>query len=177
VLSGILAHLSSTIINATMAWHLVMKDSRFQFSHVFSQILLSQFESWLLGDDIQFRSQRNKKEETGWIDSNVFQYIYRPEQCDFNTVFVWEYFQNYEMRLISFLSTNQKENMESDFEENFCYRFSSNYPGYDFPCLEKLKICKVPMLYYKDHIPDLEQCNISGEDDVVDAATLNVRND
>jgi hypothetical protein len=38
-------------------------------------------------------------------------------------------------------------------------------------------ICKVPMLYYKDHIPDLEQCNICGEDDVVDAATLNVRND
>ena len=33
------------------------------------------------------------------------------------------------------------------------------------------------MLYYKDHIPDLEQCNIHGEDDVVDATTLNVRND
>ena len=33
------------------------------------------------------------------------------------------------------------------------------------------------MLYYKDHIPDLEQCNIHGGDDVVDAATLNVRND
>jgi len=43
--------------------------------------------------------------------------------------------------------------------------------------LEKLKICKVPMLYYKDHIPDLEQSIICGEDDVVDAATLNVRND
>ena len=37
----------------------------------------------------------------------------------FDTVCVWEYFQNYEMRLISSLSTNQKENMESDFEENF----------------------------------------------------------
>jgi hypothetical protein len=69
-----------------------------------------------------------------------------------------------------------KLNMESDFEEIFFYRFSSNYPGYDFACLEKLKICKVPMLYYKDHIPDLEQCNISGEDDVVDAATFNIRN-
>jgi hypothetical protein len=64
VLSGILAHLSSTVLSATMAWHLVVKDSRFQFSHNFSQILLSQLESWLL-------------------------------------------------------STNQKENMESDFEEIF----------------------------------------------------------
>jgi hypothetical protein len=41
----------------------------------------------------------------------------------------------------------------------------------------KLKICKVQMLYYKDHIPDLEQCNIHGEDDMVDATTLNIRND
>jgi hypothetical protein len=48
--------------------------------------------------------------------------------------------QNYEMRLISSLSTNQKENMESDFEENFFCRFSNNNPGYDFACLEKLKI-------------------------------------
>jgi len=111
VLSGILAHLSSTVLSATMSWHLVMKDSRFQFSHDFSQILLSQFESWLLGDDLQFRYQRNKNKETGWIDSNVFQYIYRPEQHDFDAVFVWEYFQNYEMRLISSLSTNQKENL------------------------------------------------------------------
>jgi len=52
VLSGILAYLSSTVLSATMAWHLVIKDSRFQFSHDFSHILLSQFESWLLGEDI-----------------------------------------------------------------------------------------------------------------------------
>jgi hypothetical protein len=93
VLSGILAYLSSTVLSATMAWHLVMKYSRFQFSHDFSQILLSQFESWLLGDDIQYRYRRNKNKETGCIDSNVFQYIYRPEQCDFDTVCVWEYFK------------------------------------------------------------------------------------
>ncbi len=55
--------------------------------------------------------EKNKNKETGWIDSNVFQYIYRPEQCDFDTVCVWEYFQNYEMRLISSLSTNQRESV------------------------------------------------------------------
>ncbi|MFN9657917.1 MAG: hypothetical protein ACK55Q_19730, partial [Dolichospermum sp.] len=42
VLSGIMSHLSSTVIGATMAWHLVNHDSRFQFSHDFSHILLSQ---------------------------------------------------------------------------------------------------------------------------------------
>jgi len=72
--------LSSTVLSAAMAWYLVIKDSRFQFSHDFSHILLSQFESWLLGEDIQFRYRRNKQKETGWIESNVFQYIYRPDE-------------------------------------------------------------------------------------------------
>jgi len=49
VFSGILAHLSSTVLSSTMARDLLIKDSRFQFSHDFSHILLSQFESWLLG--------------------------------------------------------------------------------------------------------------------------------
>ncbi len=55
VLSGILAHLSSTVISATMAWYLVLNESRFRFSHEFFHILLSQFESWLVGNDIHFR--------------------------------------------------------------------------------------------------------------------------
>jgi len=32
------------------------------------------------------------------------------------------------------------------------------------------------MLFYRDHIPDIEQCNINGEDDYVVNATLNIRN-
>jgi hypothetical protein len=90
------------------------KHSSFQFSHDFSHIHLSQFESWLLGEDIQFRYRRNKQKDTGWIDSNVFQYIYRADEILFKNVCVLEYIQNYEMRLISSLSTNQKENMEND---------------------------------------------------------------
>jgi hypothetical protein len=118
VLSGILAHLSSTVLTATMAWHLVIKDSRFQCSHDFSHFFLSQFESWLLGEDIQCRYRRNKQKETGWIDSNVFQYIYRPDEILFKNVCVCEYFQKYEMRPISSLSTIKKENMENDFKKN-----------------------------------------------------------
>ena len=56
------------------------------------------------------------------------------------------------------------------------FRFSDKYPGYEFACLEKLNICKIPMLFYRDHIPDLEKHNINGEDDDVDDATLNIRN-
>jgi hypothetical protein len=72
VLSGIMANLSSSVISATMAWHLVTEETRFRFSHDFSHILLSQFESWLRDEDIHFRFRRNKNMETGWIDSNLF---------------------------------------------------------------------------------------------------------
>ncbi len=64
VLSGIMAHLSSSVISATLAWHLVIEESRFHFSHDFSQILLSQFESWLLGGifNSDFKVQRTMKQ-------------------------------------------------------------------------------------------------------------------
>jgi len=70
---------------------------------------------WLLDEDIQFRYRRNKQKETGWINSNVFQYSYRPDEILFKNVCVLEYIQNYEMRHISSLSTNQRENMENLF--------------------------------------------------------------
>ena len=48
VLSGICAHLSSLVISATMAWHLIINVSRFRFSHDFAPILRSQMEDWLM---------------------------------------------------------------------------------------------------------------------------------
>jgi hypothetical protein len=112
VLSGIMAHLSSSVISATLAWHLVIEESRFHISHDFSQILLSHFESWLLGEDIQFRFQRTKNNETGWINCNTFQYIYRPDNGEFEDMSVWNFFKEYEMKLISSLS------LENDCIEN-----------------------------------------------------------
>jgi hypothetical protein len=96
-----------------MARHLVIDDSRFQFSHNFSQ-----FEYWLLGEDIQFRYRRHKNKETGWMDTNLYQYIYRPEHDDFDRLCVWEYVQCYELKLVLSLSMSQKENLDSLFNEN-----------------------------------------------------------
>jgi hypothetical protein len=178
VLSGIIAHLSSTVINAPMAWHLVIKESKFQFSHEFSHILLSQFENWLKDKDIHFRFQRSKNEGTGWVDSNLFQYLYRPDYGQFDTICVWEYFKEYEMRLISTLSSNQKANLENDYEENHFFKFKELYPGHQFACVEKLKKSKVPMLY-NDKIPDVELCKLGtafGENDI-DATTTNIWNE
>jgi hypothetical protein len=157
-LTGIMAHLSSTVKSATMAWHLVQNKSRFRFSHDFSQILLSQFEGWLRDEDIQFCFRRKKNEGTGWIDSNLFQYLFQPEYEFFDSICVWGYFKDYQMRLISSLSADQKDNLESDFGESCFFKFHKMYPGYHFACVEKLKIGKLPLLYYNDNIPDLELC-------------------
>ena len=137
VLSGILAHLSSTVISATMAWYLVIKESRFQFSHEFSHILLSQFESWLVGEDINFRYRRTKNKETGWIDSNSFQYLFRPYHKQFDPVCVWEYFQHYGMKLRSSLTMKQRENLESDFVESNFFFISQFIPRISFCMLRK----------------------------------------
>jgi hypothetical protein len=174
-----MAHLSSTVISATMAWHLVTNDSRFRFSHEFSHILLSQFESWLRDEDINFRFRRCKKMETGWIDSNLFQYLFRPTYDQFDSICVWEFFKDYQMRLITSLSSRQIENLDNDFEENHFFRFDEKYPGYRYACLERLKDSRIPMLYYNDSIPDLELCkvdNLANEEEV-DAATQNIRNE
>jgi hypothetical protein len=52
------------------------------------------------------------------VDSNLFQYLYRPDYDQFDTICFWEYFKEYEMRLISSLSSSQKENLGNDYEEN-----------------------------------------------------------
>jgi hypothetical protein len=72
VLSGNMAHLSSSVISATLAWHLVVEGSRFRFSHDFSQILLSQFENWLIGEDIQFKFRRTKTKKLDGLTVTLF---------------------------------------------------------------------------------------------------------
>jgi hypothetical protein len=136
---------------------------RDQFSHEFSHILLSQFESWLIGDDIHFCYRRTKDKETGWIDSNLFQSLYRPDEEQFNAIHVLGFFQCYEMRLWSSLTVNRRENLESDFEESLFFSFGPLYPGNQFACLEKLKRPTISMLSYYDYIPDLETCKVHSE--------------
>ena len=50
LLSGITAHLSSTVVSAPLAHVLIVKGSRFQFSHDFGNLLLTQIIDYLDGD-------------------------------------------------------------------------------------------------------------------------------
>jgi hypothetical protein len=72
-----------------------------------------------------------KNNETGWIDCNTFQYIYRPENEEFETMSVWQFFMEYEMRLISSLTMSQKEDLENDFIEKK-FQISGSLPRFKF---------------------------------------------
>ena len=85
VLSGIRAHMLSSIISPPLAHLLVCQDSRFSFSHEFSHLLVSQIEDYLDGNTINFKP-RNRKSKDGkktyWPDSTVYDIIYRPETLE-----------------------------------------------------------------------------------------------
>ena len=103
VLSGICAHLFSSIISATMAWHLVMNESRFLFSHEFVVILLSQMEDWLKKEAISFRYRRSETTKEGWLDSSLMNYLFRPKWDGFEEMSVYQFNCDFELCLKSSL--------------------------------------------------------------------------
>ena len=60
LLSGIRAHMSSSIISPPLAHLLVCQDSRFTFSHGFSFLLVSQIKAHLDDKDIEFKLRHCK---------------------------------------------------------------------------------------------------------------------
>jgi len=191
VLSGICAHLSSSVISATMAWHLIINESRFRFSHDFVPILVSQMEDWLLGKDISFRYRRCTKTGIGWLDSSLMNYLFRPLNEGFDKMCIWEFFMKYELVLKSTLKqrrengNNEDENSVGD-SQDVCdvtylvdWDFLDDHPGKEFACLKKMKREKVPMLYYSKDLPDLEFCKIenSGNAEPLEESVRRARNE
>ena len=189
VLSGICAHLSSSIISATMAWHLVINEERFRFSHEFSGIFLSQMEDWLQNQPISFRYRRCSTTKEGWLDSSLMNYLFRPENDGFDNMCAYEFFSEYELRLKSSLANkrNYTDNECGDDEadndqqpEDVSYSvnwdFLAEHPGKSFACLKKMKKVKIPMLYYKGELPDLEDCKIWDKSEELPPSVTDARN-
>ena len=61
IFSAIKAHLSSYVISAPLAYHLVTKETRFEFSHEFVHLLLAQMEDHIDGKNISFKIKRKKR--------------------------------------------------------------------------------------------------------------------
>ena len=189
VLSGITAHLWSSVISSPMAWYQVTNGSRFRFSHSFVTILLSQLVSWLDGKHIQSRYRRNGVTKKGWLDSTLFNYIYRPSEEIYEELFenmcIYELVSEYDLTLKSKvkrqIASNDQDQGSDDFDqeefstEKHYYNFDEHHPGYHYAKLGKLKRSRVPVLYYQKGLPDIEKCKI--HDEHVSSETEYARNE
>ena len=86
LLSGITAHLSSTVVSAPLAHVLIVKGSRFQFSHEFGNLLLTQIIDYLDGEnEISYylrRGYNNSGKEIQWPEMFAENYILRPTELE-----------------------------------------------------------------------------------------------
>ncbi len=99
VLSGLNAAATRNVISATMA-HLIPSNggSCFVFSHKFSDLLVSQKEATLEGQDINVRIRSNKLPDgqfKSWADSLAEDYIHRPLGEKFEMMSFYEMTQQY----------------------------------------------------------------------------------
>ncbi len=106
VLSGLNVATTRNIISATMA-HLIPSNGvlRFVFSHDFSDLLVSQMEVTLKGQDINVRIRSNKLPDgqfKSWADSLADDYIHRPLGENFEMMSFYEMTQQYKKVFKSF---------------------------------------------------------------------------
>ena len=81
MLSGMHAATSQYVVSSTMARLLVCQSqTRFQFSHNFTDLLVGQKEATLKGEPVNFCIQvnRHRKKNIAWKDSLSNDYIHRP---------------------------------------------------------------------------------------------------
>ena len=93
----------------------------------------------------------------------------------------------YELVLKSSLNNNASaaRDVGQDQEQNnvdameLCnWVFLDEHPGKVFACLKKMKRIKVPLLYYKKDLPDLEYCKIYKSDmTIIDQSVINAQNE
>jgi hypothetical protein len=97
----------------------------------------------------------------------------------------WQFTAEYELKLKSARKMQNQDNVENsnitsaDLHEgnSDCWEFCDLHPGRKFALLVKRKRICVPMIYYRDHLPDLEFCHIGTPDVDVHNETRLVRND
>jgi hypothetical protein len=90
MLSGLQAATSRHTVSATMA-HLIvsLKGTRFQYSHGFGSLLVSQLEATLLGKetDVYMKRTTVNKATHIWQDSSSEDYIHRPKSLESTCAF------------------------------------------------------------------------------------------
>ncbi len=101
----------------------------------------------------------------------------------FQEMCLWEFTAYYEPKWKTTAEkkkqTNEIQIDEEDDNPDKCnqWEFSPIHPGRDFICIKKRKIASVPMLYYKDELPDMSECKIDLPNEQVSSEITLIRNE
>ncbi len=129
---GLNAATTRNVISSTMA-HLKScnNGSRFVFSHEFSDLLVSQMEATLEGQDISVRI-RTSKAPGGkfkcWLDSLADDYIHKPLQQEFENICYYDMTSKYK----KIYKSHKPKSVDT-------YESIESHSGYKFSHLSKLK--------------------------------------
>ena len=148
VLSGLNAATTRNVISSTMA-HLIPSNggSRFIFSHDFSDLLVSQMEATLEGQETHVRIRTQKLANgqiNSWADSLADDYIHRPMSDNFETICFHEMTRWYKKKYKTMPKVKQQNEEET-------HEFSTTHPGHDFSHLIKLQQETIPRISLPKH--------------------------
>lgn len=152
LLSGVTANLSSSVVSAPLGHVLMIKGSRFQFSHEFSPLLLTQIKDVLEGKEhVSYylrKGYNDKGEQITWPEMFANNYIQRPIELE--NVSLYEFVQKYKIEYIG----NKKKNKNSNNDNRMF--FHEDHPGFKFAYVLKRVKEVVPMISIDTDFPDLE---------------------
>ena len=146
------ANLSSSVVSAPLGHVLMIKGSRFQFSHEFSPLLLTQIKDVLEGKEhVSYylrKGYNDKGEQITWPEMFANNYIQRPIELE--NVSLYEFVQKYKIEYIG----NKKKNKNSNNDNRMF--FHEDHPGFKFAYVLKRVKEVVPMISIDTDFPDLE---------------------
>ena len=144
VLRGITGHLCESVISSNLAAHIVSTGTRFHFSHDFSNIMLKQFEEYFAGNYVEYTMRWSREKQTGYVDSSVFDYIYRPQSL--SDLCLYEF-----MSLYDSVPKHQTNHTNPDILE-----FLEPHPAKTFKVLKLRSTTCIPIIE-SCHFGDLRQ--------------------
>lgn len=162
LLGGMNAATSRDVISAPMGHLLVSsRGTRFQFSHDFSHLLISQLEATLEGEpiDCRIRVSTIGKEKVTWPDSSSDDYIDRPMKPLFDGMCPYEFTMKYKKAFntvaeVKRMESRRKQCANENSDDNQYHRnnaivrhsFAESHPGYKFSHLTERKLQVIPIV-------------------------------
>ena len=149
------ANLSKAVCSSTLG-HLIVSSngSRFQYSHDFANLLVSQAIDVLGGKEGNFRictnCSKSAKEKVYWPDSILDAYICRPE--DLENLCYYDFIAKYE-KVYKTFKQMKSDGAEYSLKE---FPFHESHPGFEFCYLKQRKHEVVPIA----SIPENTLCKL-----------------